>query len=125
MKKLIVFAIIIFGLYYLIKNLPASKLDRFIDSHPEWKWTIPFEYYLGELYLIFGKWDKAIHRFKRIVKKYPEDYKWAPKAQYALAKTYDDYGNKKEAITEYQKLIDSYPKSKYVDIANKRIAILK
>jgi len=125
MKKLIILAIIIFGLYYLVKNLPSSKLDRFIDSHPEWKWTTSFEYYLGELYTIFAKWEKAAHRFERIAKKYPDDYKWAPKALYALAKTYEDSGDRRKAIKEYQKLVDTYPNSDYYDVAKKRIALLK
>ncbi|MFN3966179.1 MAG: tetratricopeptide repeat protein [Endomicrobiia bacterium] len=125
MRKLVLIAIIIFGGYYLVKNLTQSRIDRIIDSHPEWKWTIPLEYYLGEFYSIFGKWEKAIHRFERIVKKYPDDLKWAPRAQYALAKTYDDSGNKKKAIEEYQKLIDSYPESDYFDIAKKRITVLR
>jgi TolA-binding protein len=125
MKKLILLAIIIFGIYYLIKNLPTSKLDRFIDSHPEWKWTIPFEYYLGEFYTIFGKWEKAAHRFNRIVEKYPEDYKWAPRALYALAKAYEDSGDKKKALKEYQRIVELYPDSDYYDVAKKRIAILR
>ncbi|MDI6642369.1 MAG: tetratricopeptide repeat protein [Elusimicrobiota bacterium] len=124
-RKIIVFTLIIAGVIYGINYaITTGALDRFLDSHPEWHWIPVFYYYLGEFYVIFAKWDKAIDRFKKIVEIYP-DSDWADRAQFAIAKVYDDANNSGQAIKEYRKLIDLYPKSKYSRIAEKRIMVLR
>ncbi|MEW6040454.1 MAG: tetratricopeptide repeat protein [Elusimicrobiota bacterium] len=124
-KAVIITGAIIIGLYlgasYLLNS---GEFDKFMDDHPDYKWIPAFEYYIGQFHIIFGQWDRAIYRFSRIVEKYPKD-KYAPLAQYSLATVYDQKDNRKLALQEYQKLVEIYPDSPNVDIAEKRIAVLK
>jgi len=125
MRKLIITVGIIAGIYYFVNYMFTSgKFDELLDTHPEFKYAPVIEYYLGNLNLVFGKWDSALYRFGRIVKNYP-DSKYAPMAFYLQGKTYADRDSIGEAIKSYEQLIKSYPESEYAERAEKRVSVLK
>jgi TolA-binding protein len=124
-KKLLILGLFIFGTYHLGNYLIKSgEFDKFLDKHPNPDWVPALEYYMGQFHALFANWDKAIYRFGRVTKKFP-NVALAPKVQYALAKTYDDKGAKASAIKGYLNLIKLYPKSEYVEISKKRVTYLR
>ncbi len=65
-------------------------------------------YRIGECYYNLGEYDKAIHTFRDIIKRFPESY-IAPKAIYAAGISFLARGDLKRAEEYLVKKIDAFP----------------
>jgi len=125
MRKLIIIAGLVVGIYYFVNYMFSSgKFNEILDTRLNSEYAVVIEYYLGKYHLIFGHWDGAFYRFGRIIRNYP-DSRYVPPAAYLIGKTYEDKGAIVDAITSYEKVVASYPESECVGKAEKRIAMLK
>ncbi len=79
-------------------------------------------------YLKLKKYDFALRSFTTLVEDFSED-SLAADAQFMIGEILSNPKNPNKdlssAIDEYQNLIDNYPDSKYVDLANQKIAKLE
>lgn len=125
MKKFVWFILLCVGLFYLGKYyMSTGQFQEFIHKYHNPKLIPPVEYYLGQIGLIFGRWDFAIQRFSHVVEEYP-DSKYAPDAQFYLAKSYEEKVMIRKAVEEYNKVSEKYPDSSLSETAFKRAQVLK
>lgn len=119
-RLIFLFLLLVAGYLYLEYLIKTKKLDKFLDRHPNSRLGERFEYLLGKYYLLAGKPELAMYRFKRIIKNY-SDSPIKEKSHYNLALTYEEMGNMRDAIMEYKKFIERYEDSPLSSVVREKL----
>lgn len=99
----------------------SQKLEQYIKAYPNGLYTANAHYWLGEIYLLRGTYDKASSEFNIIKTKYASSQKVAD-ALFKIAYIHEKQGNKDLAIKEYKDLQKRYPHSSASKLAEKQLA---
>ena len=100
---------------FLKNRYPDSPYAKDADAHVKslTKKLASREFYIGEFYYKWGKYNASIIRLEYFLEKYPEA-KDRDKALYYLAQDYQELHNPEKAQGYLDRLKQEYPKSMYV-----------
>ena len=91
-------------------NVAVSKLNSLLKSHPQGKYTANAHYWLGEIYLLQGKYDSAEANFRNVITENVGHSK-VPDAMLKLAMVYVNTQNIDKARSTVAQLQKQYPNS--------------
>lgn len=121
MKKLIVIVILLaviwLAFYYQIYK--TGKFNNFLQQHSDSQYAQAVEYMLGNIFLMLGRFDSALFRFKRVLEIYKVD-KFKPVSCYKIAECYEENKDIKTALKFYRITFENYPNTYYGELAKKR-----
>jgi tol-pal system protein YbgF len=101
------------------KAIPA--MQSFIMAYPNGPYAANAHYWLGELYLVKSKTNKAKVEFETIIRDFADSNKLAS-AQYKLGVTYDKLGNKDEARAQFIKVTEEFPGTAIARLARTKLS---
>ena len=91
--------------------------QKFIEKYPKDSLSVKFLYQCAQLSKSIDLYGEAIHNFKLLIEKYPNN-KNTPKAMFLIGMIYEnDIKNKDKAKEAYQKFIEKYPNDELSDDA--------
>lgn len=98
----------------------SQKLEQYIKAYPNGLYTANAHYWLGEIYLLRGTYDKSLAEFNVINSKYASSPKVAD-ALFKIAFIHEKQGKKDLAIKEYKDLQKRYPHSSASKLAEQQL----
>ncbi len=110
-------------LFYKGKYIQARELFLYTLSKKYLPATS--SYYLGEIAFKDGNYKNALAYYKKSIELYPKKTSFTDRLLYHTAISFEKLGNKKAAKLTFQKLINDFPKSKYSELAKKKVVNLK
>ncbi|PID27991.1 MAG: hypothetical protein CSB55_06515 [Candidatus Cloacimonadota bacterium] len=98
-------------------NDAVALFDKFLETNPG-KLKPNALYFKGECYFGLSSFKEAISMFNKVLE---INKAKQPEALLMLGKSYARIGKKDSAVLTWNKLIKKYPKSKYADIAKRKL----
>ncbi|MCS7151747.1 MAG: tetratricopeptide repeat protein [Endomicrobia bacterium] len=125
MKKLMMITICLLVATYLFyfKIYRNGVINNILQKYPSSLYAQGIEYYLGYIFLLIGRNESAIFRFKRVIDNYNID-KFKPASYYDIAQIYEDSKKHHQAIKIYKLIFEKYPNNYYGGLAKKRYEYL-
>ena len=97
-----------------------TAMQSFLKSYPEGPYAANAHYWLGELYIVNNKNDKAKAEFETIINDFSDSNKLAS-AQYKLGVTLEKLGNKDEAQAQFIKVTEEFPGTAIARLARTKL----
>ncbi len=93
------------------------EYQKFIEKYPKDSLSAKYLYMSGQLSKSINLYGESIHKFKSLIKKYP-NFKKAANAKFLIAMIYEnDIKDTTKAKLAYKDFINQYPQSDLVDDA--------
>ncbi len=125
MKKIIFVLLLLYGgYYYASRRYEFHDTLAFAKRHPQAKWAPAVDYYVGLIYYQRSDYAGAQEAFTQLLTDHPTAT-YAPKALLRLgdaAENNHDWETAKSALGRY---VEEYPDGKEIELARKRLEILK
>jgi TolA-binding protein len=118
---IILFALIIGGIIGSYTVLQNGSLLHYLDTHPN-PGTVPTaEFYIGEVYYIWGDLQNSATYYLRITERYPKS-SYADDAYYNYLQSIDDMNTPRKTMADlYGTYLERYPKGEHTDIVLRKI----
>lgn len=126
MNRIALILLALYGSYYYVsKHYKFDDTLAYAQKNPGSKMSAPTQYWVGMVYYQRADYEKAKAAFSSLLEQHPTNYYYIEKAliPYDDAAGYTfDWGTSKMVL---QKYIDEFPEGKKVDLAKKRLELVK
>ncbi|MGN7611389.1 tol-pal system protein YbgF [Magnetococcales bacterium HHB-1] len=105
-------------------NEASTSFSNFLEWFPDHELTDNAQYWVGEIYYVQKQFPEALVAFNQVLVRWPTSDK-VPACLLKIGFAFYELGDLENAKTSLSRLIKDFPKSNAVDIAKKRLQIIK
>jgi len=124
MKKLLIFALVVGGIFYFIQqNVTPASILQMAKDRPSETWSPRTEYWLGVYHYTQNRYPDSEEAFTQLLTDYPSSY-YAPEARIKLAMDYEAAMDRDKSLEQYKKYLEDYPDGPQAPLARKNADML-
>lgn len=113
--------VIVVGILYLVfSNKGAEMMQRYIDSHPNEKWSPGAQFKLASWLFFTMRYKKSLTSYQILMSRYPNHHN-VDEALFRTAECYENLNDIDIALAKYREFVYLYPNHPWATRANNKI----